>query len=128
MSESNPNENKSPNEDIGEQLNELGKNLRDALRTAWESDERRKLQQEIEVGLADLADSLGQAAKDFSNSSAGQTLKEDVKDLHERWQTGEVGSKVRSEITEVLRTVNNELHKASQKNQPPPSENPTNKV
>jgi hypothetical protein len=124
MSESNPNENKSPNDDIGDQLNELGKNLRDALRTAWESDERRKLQQEIEVGLANLGDSLSQAAKEFSNSPTGQNLKEDVKDMHERWQTGEVGTKVRSELTEALRTVNKELQKAYQKNQPPPSDKP----
>ena len=122
MSESNPNENKTPGDDIGEQLNELGKNLRDALRTAWESDERRKLQQDIEVGLTNLRDSLNEAAMDFSNSQAGQNLKEDVKDLHERWQTGEVGSKVRSEIAEALRTVNQELQKTSQKSQPPPTD------
>lgn len=124
MSEANPNENKSPNDDIGDQLNELGKNLRDTLRTAWESDERRKLQQEIEVGLANLGDSLSQAAKEFSNSPTGQNLTEDVKDMHERWQTGEVGTKVRSEITEALRTVNQELQKAYQRNQPPPSDKP----
>jgi len=124
MSEANPNESKSLNDDIGDQLNELGKNLRDTLRTAWESDERRKLQQEIEVGLANLGDSLSQAAKEFSNSPTGQNLTQDVKDMHERWQTGEVGTKVRSEITEALRTVNQELQKAYQRNQPPPSDKP----
>jgi len=124
MSESNPDENKSPRDDIGDQLNELGKNLREALRTAWESDERRKLQLDIEDGLANLRDSLNEAAKEFSNSQTGQNLKEDVKDLHERWQTGEVGSKVRSEVAEALRTVNKELQKASSKNPPPPSEKP----
>jgi hypothetical protein len=124
MNESKPSENKSSNEDIGDQLNELGKNLREALRTAWESDERRKLQQDIEEGLANLRDSLNQAAKDFSSSPTGQNLKDDVKDIHERWETGELGSKVRSEIAEALRTVNKELQKASQKNQPPPSDKP----
>ena len=124
MSDSNPNENKSPEGDIGDQLNELGKNLRDALRTAWESDERRKLQQDIEVGLANLRDSLNQAATDFSNSQTGQTLKEDVKDLNERWKTGEVGSKVRTEIADALRTVNQELQKASRKDPPPPADKP----
>ena len=124
MSDTNPNENKSPNENIGEQLNELGKNLREALRAAWESEERVKLQQEIEEGLANLRDSLNQAAKDFTNSPTGQNLKEDVKDIHDRWQTGEVGTKVRAEITEALRTVNQELQKATRKNPPPPSEKP----
>ena len=124
MSDSNPNENKTPEGDIGEQLNELGKNLRDALRTAWESDERRKLQQDIEVGLANLRDSLNQAATDFSSSQTGQTLKEDVKDLNERWKTGEVGSKIRTEITDALRTVNQELQKATRKDPPPPADKP----
>lgn len=124
MSDTNPNENKSPNDNIGEQLNELGKNLREALQSAWESEERRKLQQEIEEGLANLGASLSQAAKDFSNSPTGQSLKEDVKDLHERWRTGEVRSKVNSEIVDTLRKVNSELQKATRKNPPPPSDKP----
>jgi len=124
MSETDPNENKSSNDNIGEQLNELGKNLREALQSAWESEERRKLQQEIEEGLANLGASLSEAAKDFSNSPTGQSLKEDVKDLNERWRTGEVKSKVRSEITETLRKVNDELQKATRKNPPPPSDKP----
>ena len=124
MSENNPNENKSPNDNIGEQLNELGKNLRDALQTAWESEERRKLQQEIEDGLANLGASLSQAAKEFSNSPTGKTIKDDVEDLHDRWRTGEVGSKVRSEVADALRKVNDELQKASRKNPPPPADKP----
>jgi signal recognition particle GTPase len=124
MSENNPNENMSPNDNIGEQLNELGKNLRDALQTAWESEERRKLQKEIEDGLANLGSSLSQASKDFSNSPTGKTIKEDVEDLHERWRTGEVGSKVRSEIVDALRKVNEELQKATRKNPPPPADKP----
>jgi phosphoenolpyruvate carboxylase len=124
MTDNNQNQNNSRNDDIGEQLNELGKNLRESLRTAWESDDRRKLQQEIEFGLTNLRESLNQAASDFTNSQAGQNLKEDVKDLHERWQTGEVGSKVRSEIADALRMVNKELQKTYQKSQPPPPEKP----
>jgi len=124
MSDTNSNENKSPNDNISEQLNELGKNLREALQSAWESEERRKLQKEIEDGLANLGASLSQAAKDFSNSPTGESLKEDMKDLQERWRTGEVRSKAHSEIVEALRKVNTELQKATQNNPPPPSDKP----
>jgi hypothetical protein len=124
MSDTNSNENKSPNDNISEQLNELGKNLREALQSAWESEERRKLQKEIEDGLANLGASLSQAAEDFSKSPTGQSLKEDVKDLQERWRTGEVRSKAHSEIVEALRKVNTELQKATKKNPPPPSDKP----
>ena len=124
MNDNNPNENKAPNDNISEQLNELGKNLREALQSAWESEERRKLQKEIEDGLANLGASLSQAAKDFSNSPTGESLKEDMKDLQERWRTGEVRSKAHSEIVEALRKVNTELQKATKKNPPPPSDKP----
>ncbi len=124
MTDSNPNENKTSNESISDQLNELGKNLRDALQSAWQSEERTKLQKEIEDGLASLGASLSQAAKDFSNSPTGQNLKEDVKDIQERWRTGELRSKVHSELVDALRTVNDELQKAIKKNPPPPTNNP----
>jgi signal recognition particle GTPase len=124
MNENNPNERKSPNDNISEQLNELGKNLREALQSAWESEERRKLQKEIEDGLANLGASLSEAAKDFSSSPTGQSLKEDVKDLQERWRTGEVRSKAHSEIVEALRKVNIELQKATKKSPPPPADKP----
>lgn len=124
MSDTNPNEHKSPNEDIGGQLNELGKNLRQVLQSAWESEERRKVQKEIEDGLANLGASLSQAARDFSSTPAGQTLKEDVEDLKARWRSGEVESKARAELSEALRKVNEELQKASRKNPPPPPATP----
>jgi hypothetical protein len=117
-------ETKDPNDNISDQLNELGKNLREALRSAWESEERRKLQKDIEEGLANLGESLSQAAKDFSNSPAGQGFKEDVQDMRERWRSGEMGSKVHSEIVEALRKVNSELQKTVKDNPPPPSDKP----
>ncbi len=120
---SDTNENKARSENISDQLNELGKNLHAALKSAWESEERRKLQQEIEVGLANLGESLSQAAKDFSASTTGQTLKEDMKDLKARWESGEVSSKARTEILDALHKVNEELKKATSKNTPPPTGN-----
>ncbi len=126
MTENNPNENKPGSESISDQLNELGKNLRDALQSAWSSEERRRLQQDIEEGLSSLGSSLSQAARDFSNSQTGQTIKSDVKDMQERWRSGEVGSKVHSEVVDALRRVNEELQKTTRRNPPPPPPPPDN--
>ncbi len=122
MTDSNTEENKSSNDTISDQLNELGKNLRQALQAAWESEERRKLQKEIEDGLANLGSSLSQAANEFSSSPTGQNLKADVEDLRERWRSGEVSSKARTEILEALHKANEELQKAIHKNPPSSSD------
>lgn len=124
MTESNPNENKPSEESISDQLNELGKNLRDALQAAWTSEERRKLQDDIVTGLSSLGTTLSQAAMDLSNSPTGQTIKDDMKDLHERWRSGDVGTKVHTEVVESLRRVNEELQKATRRNPPAPPDNP----
>ncbi len=122
MSDNSSNENKSQTDSISNQLSELGKNLREALQSAWQSEERKKVQQDIEEGLSSLRASLNQAAQEFSNSSTGKTITEDVKDFQKRWQSGEVGSKARTEIVDALKKVNEELQKATKKNSPPPQE------
>ena len=124
MTDNNPNDNPSTNDNISDQLNQLGENLRNILQTAWQSEERKKLQSEIEEGLNSMKASLNQAAQGFSNTPAGKTITEDVKDFQERWRSGEVSSKARSEISEALRKVNDELQKSTKKNAPPPTDKP----
>lgn len=106
-------------ENITDELRQLGQNLKEALRGAWESQERQKLQQEIQDGLSELGDTLSKAAQDFSSSRTGEAIKADLSDFQERWRTGEVEGKVRSEILEALKLVNRELKKATQPAHPP---------
>ena len=106
--------------DVLDELRELGRNLSSLLQSAWESDERKKLQSELESGLNDVYNSLRQAAKEFSEGPTGQTLKTDLEDLGQRIRSGEVEVKVRSEVLNALRAANEELKKASTKTPPPP--------
>jgi len=115
MTDETPKTDQGASNEILDELREMGKNLREALQSAWDSEERKKLQKEIEEGLSEVSSSLNQAASDFKNSPAGQTLKSDVADFQERVRTGEVESKVRSEILDALRIVNSELKKVGKK-------------
>jgi len=112
----------APKEDVVEELRLLGMNLKELLQNAWESEERKKLQLEIQAGLADLGTTLSKAANDFSASPTGQSMKADLEDLNERIRSGEVEGKVRKEVLSALRTANEGLRKAAAKSTPP--ENP----
>jgi hypothetical protein len=107
------NESRSQANTIGNELRALGDNLIATLREAWGTPERQRLQSEIETGLADLGSSLKKAAADFETSPTGQRLKADIDDFGERVRSGEVESKLRSELLEVLRAVNRELENAA---------------
>lgn len=89
----------------------LGDNLRQLFVSAWESEERKNFQDELERGLADLRDSLKQTANDFQESETGQKVKAEAEDLRDRIASGEVEQKVREDILSVLHKVNAELEK-----------------
>jgi len=99
--------------DVAAEFRNLGQNLKSVLQTAWDSDERKKLQEEIEAGLADLNRSLDQAVSEFRESPAGQRLKEDVADLSGRIRTGQVEEEIRVGLLSVLRSIDQELENAS---------------
>lgn len=107
------NQNKTHGSDIADELRELGLHLREVLRSAWESPERKKVQQEIQDGLTELGNTINKAVNEFNESPTGQTLKSDVEDFSQRVRSGQVESKVREEILKVLRLVNDELGNAS---------------
>jgi hypothetical protein len=115
MTEKNQTTQDPANNDIADELRTLGKNLKDALQSAWESDERKKLEDEIRAGLADLGVTLNEAASDFRQSQTGQQLKEDVNDFRKRVHSGEVSTKVHDELINALRMANSELSKMSGK-------------
>jgi adenylosuccinate lyase len=108
------NETPERHEDLGEEFRRLGRNLEEALRAAWDSDERRRLEGEIEAGLNNAAAALKRAARELSESPAGQHLREELKDLGERVRSGEVESKVRQDVIGGLKALNAELERASQ--------------
>lgn len=103
----------SSGDEIAAELRALGANLKEILRTAWESEDRKRIQGEVEVGLQEMAAALKGAADEFAKSPAGQQLQADAKDLHERVRSGEVGSRARQELLSALRKVNAELEKTA---------------
>jgi hypothetical protein len=98
---------------LNEEFGTLGKNLLNLLRVAWERPERQKLQMEIEGGLNEMAETFRKEAKNFSDSQVGQRIKSDLDDLGERVRSGEVETKVRSELLGALKVINTELEKAA---------------
>ncbi len=114
-SPSTPTPDETPANDILAELREMGKNLQALLKASWESEERKKVQSELQAGLNDLGKSLSKAASEFSASPAGQTMKADLEDFNQRLQSGEVQAKVRSEVLNALRAANEGLKKAGPK-------------
>jgi hypothetical protein len=107
-----------PEDNLTEEFRNLGKNLADALRAAWDAPERKKLKQDIETGLNDLGTTMKQEIETLRDSPTGQRVKSDVDDLRDRLRSGEVESKVRGELVSALRMINTELQKVIERVSP----------
>lgn len=88
-----------PAGDLSAELLELGRNLKLAAKTAWESEESRRLQEELKQGLAALETGLREASRD---------------ETRQRVRSGQIETQLRSDLLQALRTVNAELKKATQ--------------
>ncbi|MEW5873314.1 MAG: hypothetical protein AB1894_28905 [Chloroflexota bacterium] len=100
---------------LADEFTSLGKNLLEVIQAAWESPERRRVQQEIEQGLNELGNTLSVEAENFKTSPTGQQLKADVEELEQRIRSGETQAKIQQELLAVLQTANSELQKVIQK-------------
>jgi hypothetical protein len=97
--------------DLADELGKLGQNLKTMLQTAWESEERRKVQQEIEEGLAELGRVLQQASAEFDADQVGQEVKAEVTRIRQGLESGEIQGRVRTDLLKALREINEELNK-----------------
>jgi len=104
-----------PESDVTDEFRTLAQNLVNTLNSAWESPERKKLQDEIEQGLEELTATLKRETDAFQESQTGQQIKEDVRELHQRVTSSETEGRIRQEILKVLRAVNSELEKTVQR-------------
>jgi len=103
----------NPEESLADEIYNLGQNLIQTLHAAWDRPERKMLQQEIEEGLSDLAQTLQQEADSFVQSPTGQRMKSDLEELHQKVRTGEAETKIRSELLEAFKVVNTELQRVA---------------
>ena len=105
-----PQEEQTP-ENLASEFQNLGDNLKEIFIGAWESEGRKNLQKEIEEGLAGLGNSLKQTANEIQESETGQRVKSEAEDLRDRVRSGEVETKIRSDLQSVLHNLNKELEK-----------------
>jgi hypothetical protein len=87
----------------------LGENLRKAVEEAWQSEERKRLSDDLQEGIKELGDALSRTANDFVDSPTGQRLRADVEEFSSRVQEGEVVDRVESELVSVLDRLNQKL-------------------
>ena len=107
--------NTQPEGDLNEEFHNLGQNIKDALNTAWNSDERKKVQTNIQDGLNDLGNAINNLINDIQTSDVAKKVGKEVDQVGECLRSGEVKEKTREGVLSALKKMNAELEKAADK-------------
>ena len=109
--EQKPAEEQQAGDQLVDELQSLGHQLVTAVKALWDSEESRKLRQEIGDGFVKLGHQLDEAIKSAQESEAGQEFKESVKETVDKARESDVAGKVQENLVTGLQKLNAELGK-----------------
>ena len=102
-------EEKKSKDEIGNEFEKLGENIRQAVQGVWESEERKRIGQDIHDGLVEIGAAFTRLGDEITESPGVQRVREEVDDFSERIQTGEVAQKINDDLVSLLQTINQKL-------------------
>ena len=104
-------EEQRPERNIADELSKLGKQMADAIKGGWESEDRVRLQSEISEGLQKLGDEVGEAMRRASSSETAQHLRTQAEKVVEDVRESDVTAEIRKGLLAGLESLNRELGK-----------------
>ncbi len=105
-------ENERPQEegvDIAAEFAALGRKLVAAMDTAWNSEERHKIQGEIREGLNRFVTEVDRAVRELRETEAGKKVETGVQQVAEEVRSGKVAEEVRRGVVTALRSASEAL-------------------
>jgi hypothetical protein len=116
---------------ITDELSKMGKLVAQAFQSAWESDERKKLEAEFSEGLRKFSDEVTAATKKANESDAAKQIKVQAEKIVAEVKEHDVAEEIRKGLLVGLEAINQELGKLVERLEPrktaapePPAEAP----
>lgn len=101
-------------QEILEQLRELGQNLEQVIRRAWESDQGREIREQFSKGLAELNEQVEQAIESARASETTKNLQAQVKDSWDSVGGQEISENLREGIGDALVALNEQINRLAE--------------
>lgn len=95
--------------DVTAELQNLGRQFAETLRTAWKSEERKRIEGEVREGMKSFADEVDKVIREVRSSPTTARVKEEVTETADRVQSSDVGRRMREGMVQGLHWLSEEL-------------------
>lgn len=102
-------------EELTAEIARLAEAFTNAVRAAWNSDQRRQLEHDLSRGLRGLVENVEGRLVEFNRSEQGQELREQAGRVVEKVRTSKVTEDVRDGLTKGLSAVAAELQEFAER-------------
>jgi hypothetical protein len=100
--------------DVAAELKSLGRQFAETLETAWNSEERQRVEVQVREGIKSFVNEVDNVIKEIKESPAAGRVKEEATEVKSRVEAGELGRKTRGGIVQGLRWLSEELDKLAE--------------
>ena len=104
---------------VTEELKDLGRQVAETLRSAWESAERQKVESEIREGVKSFVDEIDKAVREAKSSTTAQKFHNDAAEMRQKIESSDIADKARTGVVQGLRWLSDELGKLAEQFNPP---------
>lgn len=108
-----------PGIDVTAEFQQLGQQLGETLQSAWESDERKRIETEVREGVRSFVAEIDKVLQGVRTSDSTSKLREDAVGAKAKVDESELGQKAREGIVEGLRWLSVGLNELAVKFAPP---------
>ena len=105
--------------DVVEEFKNLGRQFAETLQTAWNSDERVRIETEIREGMQSFAKEVDRVFQDAKDSPAADRVRTEAVDAKTKFENSDIGDRTRKGIVQGLSWLSKELGSLAEKFTPP---------
>ncbi|MEZ4643345.1 MAG: hypothetical protein R3E31_11545 [Chloroflexota bacterium] len=114
--------------DVVEELKGLGRQFAETLQSAWNSEERQKIESEIREGVQSFVGEVDKVIREARESDVATKVKSEAAKVKTRVETGEFSKKARDGFVQGLQWLSEELGKLAEQFNPKEKEPPADSM
>lgn len=102
-------EKKSAGPDLVTEFQQLGRAFAEAFESAWNSEERKRVEQEVRTGVQSFADEVDKVVGEARSSPAGERVRAEATDLADKIEKSDIGRRTMEGISQGLAWMSVEI-------------------